>query len=55
MNFKRFKSFSLDLRKELLQNMGMRRVHPLTIGKNRTEIIQDFKKLKEQETSYLYF
>ena len=53
MNFKRFKSFSLDLRKELLQIWNEEGIPP-TIGKNRNEIIQDFKKLKEQKTSFLY-
>ena len=53
MDFKRFKNFSLDLRKELLRVWNEEGI-PHTIGKNRNEIIQDFKKLKEQKTSSLY-
>ena len=53
MDFKRFKNFSLDLRKELLRVWNEEDIPP-TIGKNRNEIIQDFKKLKEQKTSSLY-
>ena len=53
MDFKRFKNFSLDLRKELLRVWNEEGIPP-TIGKNRNEIIQDFKKLKEQKISSLY-
>ena len=53
MDFKSFKSFSLDLRKELLRIWEEDNTPPY-IGKNRTEIIEDFKKLKEHETSTLF-
>ena len=53
MNFKCFKNFSLDLRKELLRIWEEENTPPY-IGKNRSEIIEDFKKLKEQKTSSLY-
>ena len=53
MNFNGFKEFSLNLRKELLRIWKEENTPPY-IGKNRNEIIEDFKKLKEHETSTLF-
>ena len=52
MNFKEFKRFSLDLRKELLRVWKDENTPP-QIGKNREDIVEDFIKLKEHDTSTL--
>lgn len=52
MNFKEFKRFSIDLRKELLRVWKDENTPP-QIGKNKEDIIEDFIKLKEHDTSTL--